>query len=534
MPSAAPVSPAAIAGVSLVVGEEELLVDRAVARLVAAAGPADNVRHVQAAGLRPGELAALTAPSLFGGGCLIVLHGTEDAAKNVADEITSLAADPPPETVLVLTHAGGAKGKALLAALGKRGARTVECPKITRMGERMQFIRGEFRPAGRTIEDSGVRALLDALGNDLRELAAACAQLAADTTGVIDQAVVARYYRGRAEASGFTVADRAVEGRLAEALELLRWALAVGVSPVLITSGLAQGVRLLGRVGSAPGASPTRRWPPRRACRRGRWTGSASSCGAGPRRGWPAPWPWWPGRTPRSKAKEPAPATPWKWPSGTSSPAGPAKAGGPGSSPGLAELQARLQLGAAAGDGGLAVGGLVLVDDALAGRLVQAAAGGPHGAVAASTSPASAASRNLRTEVFSADLTALLRCRAFSFCLLRLIWDLMFATRKPRSGSGLGAGGPVAPAARRRQQAALSAAAAALTLRRGRIAYRARGPKLVPAPGRQPGTGHRRPHATMENQARFEPGGFLCQQCPSRSSRMARSPRPAPVIPTWA
>src|SRR6185437_12438670 len=64
--------------------------------------------------------------------------------------------------------------------------------------------------------------------------------------------------------------------------------------------------------------------------------------------------------------------------------------------------------------------------------------------VAASTSPTSAASRNLRTEVFRDDLTALLRCRAFSFCLLRLIWDLIFATRKPRSDSGLvgwGAGG---------------------------------------------------------------------------------------------
>jgi DNA polymerase III subunit delta len=252
MPSAAPASPADIAGVSVVVGEEDLLVERAVARLIDAARPADDVRHVQAAGLRPGELASLTAPSLFGGGCVIVVHGTADAVKNVADEIAALAGDPPPETVVVLTHAGGAKGKALLAALGKRGVRMIECPKVTRMGERMQFIRGEFRLAGRTVEESGVRALVDALGNDLRELAAACAQLAADTTGVVDQAVVARYYRGRAEASGFTVADRAVEGRLGEALELLRWALAVGVSPVLITSGLAQGVRLLGRVGSAP------------------------------------------------------------------------------------------------------------------------------------------------------------------------------------------------------------------------------------------------------------------------------------------
>jgi hypothetical protein len=43
-----------------------------------------------------------------------------------------------------------------------------------------------------------------------------------------------------------------VEGHLARALEQLRWALATGVSPVLICSALAQGVRLLGRVGSAP------------------------------------------------------------------------------------------------------------------------------------------------------------------------------------------------------------------------------------------------------------------------------------------
>src|SRR5690242_21604286 len=47
---------------------------------------------------------------------------------------------------------------------------------------------------------------------------------------------------------------------------------------------------------------------------------------------------------------------------------------------------------------------------------------------ASSALPASAASRNRRTADFSADLTALLRSCAASFCRLRLIWDLMFAT----------------------------------------------------------------------------------------------------------
>src|SRR5215218_5683482 len=50
---------------------------------------------------------------------------------------------------------------------------------------------------------------------------------------------------------------------------------------------------------------------------------------------------------------------------------------------------------------------------------------------AASRSPASAASRNLRTDVLREDLTALLRRRALSLVLIRLSWDLMFATKQP-------------------------------------------------------------------------------------------------------
>ena len=256
--------PAGPPPVTVVVGEEELLVDRAVSAIVAAASPpgardrppdveGTDVHDAAAAGLAPGELTALTAPSLFGGGCVVVVRGAQDAVKDLAAELTRLAAAPVPDVVLVITHsgAGGAKGKALLTALASAGAARLDCPVIKRFGDRMDFLRGEFRAAGRKADDGGLRALLDAVGNDLRDLAAACSQLSSDTEGVISQAVVARYYRGRAEATGFTVADRAVEGKLADALEQLRWALATGTSPVLISSALAQGVRALGRVGSA-------------------------------------------------------------------------------------------------------------------------------------------------------------------------------------------------------------------------------------------------------------------------------------------
>jgi DNA polymerase-3 subunit delta len=276
---------ASVAPMTVVVGDEDLLVQRAVAAVVAAAlaaadpgggtqdageagSPAPpappalpsatsalDVHDVRAQELSHGDLAMLTAPSLFGSGCVVIVRSAQDAGKDLAADLIRYAADPVPEVFLVLTHAGGAKGKSLLAGLAGEGAHRIDCPPVKRFGERIDFLRGEFRAAGRKADDSGLRALLDAVGTDLRELAAACSQLAADTTGVISQSVVGRYYRGRAEASGFTVADRTLEGKLPEALEQLRWALSTGTSPVLITSALAQGVRALGRVGAARGKS---------------------------------------------------------------------------------------------------------------------------------------------------------------------------------------------------------------------------------------------------------------------------------------
>ncbi|HEX6523342.1 MAG TPA: DNA polymerase III subunit delta [Streptosporangiaceae bacterium] len=245
----------ATAPVTMIVGEEEFLADRAVRELVAAAG-ADDVHDLDGAALSPGELESLTSPSLFGGGSVVVVRSVQNTGKEAAADLIRYLKAPAEDVTLILTHTGGAKGKDLLAAAKEADkaatARIVECPKITRFAERLEFVRAEFRRAGKRADDGAARALLDAVGSDLRELAAACDQLAADTDGPVTEAAVNTYYRGRAEATGFSVADRAVEGHLAQAVEQLRWALATGVSPVLINSALASGVRLLGRVGSAP------------------------------------------------------------------------------------------------------------------------------------------------------------------------------------------------------------------------------------------------------------------------------------------
>jgi DNA polymerase III subunit delta len=250
--------------VTLVVGEEEFLVDRAVRQAVAQAQAAlaaetgggdggGDLHDLEMSALAPGELAALTSPSLFGGGAVVILRNAQNATKDIAPELTKYAKNPAPDAAVILTHAGGVKGKAIVTDLAKAGVQLINCPKLTRASERTDFVRQELRRVGRQADEGAVRALLDAIGGDLRELASAVDQLASDTeSGRINAATVARYYRGRAEATGFSVADHAVEGRLNEALEQLRWALAIGTAPVLINSALAQGVRLLGRVGGAP------------------------------------------------------------------------------------------------------------------------------------------------------------------------------------------------------------------------------------------------------------------------------------------
>lgn len=244
-----------LAPVTVAVGQEELLLDRAVQQVVAAARAADpdtDVRDLASPELQPGTLAELTSPSLFAERKVVVVRSAQDLAADSVKDVKAYLASPAEEITLVLLHAGGPKGKGLLDAARKVGAREVACAKLTKPADRLAFVRAEFRTAGRSATPEACQALVDAIGSDLRELASACAQLAADVEGAIDDAVVARYYTGRAEASSFTVADRAVEGRTAEALEALRWSLATGVAPVLISSALAQGVRSIGKLASAP------------------------------------------------------------------------------------------------------------------------------------------------------------------------------------------------------------------------------------------------------------------------------------------
>lgn len=239
------------AAITLVVGDEELLVSRAVAEVVLTVRgtvPDADVRDLAVSALVPGQLMELLTPSLFGERRVVALRDLQDAGKDAAAHLASYAADPLPEVALVAVHSGAARNKPLLTSFRDAAGCVVDCAKVTRPAERSAFLAAEVRRAGREITSEAVTALLDAVGTDLRELATAAGQLVADTTGPIDEPVVARYHRGRAEVTGFLVADRAVEGDLAGAIEALRWAEEMAIAPVLVNSAVAGNLRAIARV----------------------------------------------------------------------------------------------------------------------------------------------------------------------------------------------------------------------------------------------------------------------------------------------
>ena len=237
----------------LILGGEELLVDRAVAAIVqaarACAGTDDvPVDHLRAGDVSTNELAELLSPSLFADERVVVLEAADEAGKDAAALIDSAAADLPPGTVLVVVHSGGGRAKALASQLRERGAHIHQCAKIAKAGERAAFVRAEFRALNIKADDETVGALLDAVGSDIRELASACSQLVADTGGAVDANAVRRYHSGKAEVTGFDIADKAVVGDIAGSTEALRWAMLRGVAHVLIADALAEAVHTIARV----------------------------------------------------------------------------------------------------------------------------------------------------------------------------------------------------------------------------------------------------------------------------------------------
>src|SRR6266508_4385891 len=201
-----PTSPGSVP-VTVVLGEEELLAERAVADAVAAAtdrlGPGTTVEEVRAGALPDGFAMGLATASLFGGGRVVVVEEADALDGPARAAVLALAADPSPATAVVL--------------------RAVAPVAKLRASERASWLRAEVRRLGRKADEAAVAALVDTVGQDLRELAGAVAKLhvAVPPPAVLSAGHVAEFLAQTADRGIFELTDAVFAADAATALDRL-------------------------------------------------------------------------------------------------------------------------------------------------------------------------------------------------------------------------------------------------------------------------------------------------------------------------
>jgi len=240
----------------------EFLAERTRARAVAAVleeQPGCEITTASAGQLTPGEFVTLTSPSLFSSATAVVLTDLRDLPEGPQAELLEYAAAPTPEVAVILMHPGGPKGKKLLDGLAAQSSVTqvkLEAPKYER--DFARWVRQESDGVGISMDDAAATLLVQAVGQDLRSLAAAVDQLATTKAdgGSLTVDDVRQYFGGRADVKGYEIADAAIDGRLDLALERVRWAETARVAAPIITSALAAALRTLAKLADAPGGMP--------------------------------------------------------------------------------------------------------------------------------------------------------------------------------------------------------------------------------------------------------------------------------------
>jgi DNA polymerase-3 subunit delta len=237
----------------LILGSEGALSDRALNKITAQLRDEKaELTTLTASDVLVGDIADALAPSLFSERRALIIKDLQDLDEDCKEEITRYLQAIDPTTTVVFVHKGGVKGKALLDAIKKAKPEIISCDPLKKEAEKEQFIKELFLDSGRKASPAAVKALVGALGGDMRELQQAVSQISLDApAGTIDEAMVDKFHQGRIETTGFDVADATLDGNLPIALVTLRSALETGTDPVMVTSAIASSLRNLAKVSGA-------------------------------------------------------------------------------------------------------------------------------------------------------------------------------------------------------------------------------------------------------------------------------------------
>jgi DNA polymerase III subunit delta len=210
--------------------------------------------EVDAAAWQGTELQDLATPSLFGEPRALLVSDCRGLSKDAVGALATYLAAPVDDARLLLTCTVAERGK-LPAALQKL---------VDPVGDirQVQVARKEIEPwlvqrakrADVQLTAPAARSLVQTLGEDLGQLAAAVEQLANAFQGQqVTPAEVHRQFRGLGEQKTWDLCDRAFAKDLPGAIRALRSIEENGDEALMVLGGIAVRVRDLLRVRSLPG-----------------------------------------------------------------------------------------------------------------------------------------------------------------------------------------------------------------------------------------------------------------------------------------
>lgn len=208
--------------------------------------------EVDAAEWQGGELQDLATPSLFGEPRALLVTDVRSLSKDAMAELAAYLAAPDPDAPLVLCCTTAERGKppaALLKIVEPAG--TIRQVAVARK-ELEPWVLQRARRFELDLTPQAARALVETVGAETAQLAAAVQQLASAFEGRVGPAEVHRQFRGLGEQKTWDLCDKAFGKDLPGAMRSLRAIEESGDEALMVLGGIASRLRDLIKVRSLP------------------------------------------------------------------------------------------------------------------------------------------------------------------------------------------------------------------------------------------------------------------------------------------
>lgn len=208
--------------------------------------------EVDAAEWQGGELQDLATPSLFGEPRALLVTDVRSLSKDAMAELAAYLAAPDPDAPLVLCCTTAERGKppaALLKIVEPAG--TIRQIAVARK-ELEPWVLQRARRFELDLTPQAARALVETVGAETAQLAAAVQQLASAFEGRVGPAEVHRQFRGLGEQKTWDLCDKAFGKDLPGAMRSLRAIEESGDEALMVLGGIASRLRDLIKVRSLP------------------------------------------------------------------------------------------------------------------------------------------------------------------------------------------------------------------------------------------------------------------------------------------